>query len=94
MGEHRVGQALRAACMLMWRSGRDRSRHADLTVDLGDPAVTMTDFAEAPGIIDRARERLLPWIPEIHAAWSALAAAEVAPKAALPDNVIPLLKAA
>lgn len=72
VGNDRVSQALRAACMLMWRSGRDRSLHADLTVDLGDPAVSMTDFSEAPMIIDRARERLTPWIPEILAAWKAL----------------------
>ncbi len=71
LGNDRLSQGLKAACMLMWRSGRDRGRFADLTLDLGDPAVRMIDFAQAPRIIDRARERLAPWIPEIRSAWAA-----------------------
>jgi predicted acylesterase/phospholipase RssA len=71
LGNDRLSQGLKAACMLMWRSGRDRGRFADLTLDLGDPAVRMIDFAQAPRIIDRARERLVSWIPEIRSAWAA-----------------------
>jgi len=61
----------------------------------------MTGFSEAPMIIDRARERLTPWIPEIQAAWKALdepqlrhieERAEVEENEL--DNVIPLRRAA